>query len=322
MFANSATSYGSCINTNFSEIIVGYPQRTIFEEVDKSNKTWRVYFHDLASQWYFRYVRDLKNLMKFHPWSAFLEDCKTGNLPDLTWLEPRYFEDFGKPASDQHPSHDVTEGEKLMKQTYEALRASPIWNDSLLVITYDEHGGFYDHYPTPMNNVPNPDGFVCPDTHPHFEFKRLGVRIPTIAISPWINKGTLVHDPTGPTADSKYDHTSTLATIKKLWNMPNFLTKRDAWAGTFEGILQQRTTPRTDCPTKLPNPPSLRKLPLEGTRPLSDLQESFINMAKTLLPENDIKELKHPETEGEGRLFAAQIMSKLLNRPIEELLAV
>lgn len=99
-----------------------------------------------------------------------------------------------------------TKGEKVIKKVYEAVRSSPAWNDTLLIITYDEHGGFMDHVPTPVRDVPVTDGInwyipyrcmVChvhithlflydDSTAPQFDFKRLGVRIPTIAISPWV----------------------------------------------------------------------------------------------------------------------------------------
>jgi phospholipase C len=111
-----------------------------------------------------------------------------------------------------------------MKQVYEWVRNSPVWNSTLLIITYDEHGGFYDHYPTPLQNVPSPDGI--PSTNDPFNFTRLGVRVPTLLISPWINKGVVIGDPEGPTPYSHYEHSSILSTLKQLWNLPNFLTAR------------------------------------------------------------------------------------------------
>ena len=85
------------------------------------------------------------------------------------------------------------------------------------------HSGFYDHVPTPMM-VPNPDGKNA--TSPDFNFTRLGVRIPTVMVSPWIEKGTVVHRPDGPEATSEFEHSSLSATLKKLFGIPNFLTKR------------------------------------------------------------------------------------------------
>jgi len=146
----------------------------------------------------------------------------------------------------------VAEGEKFIKRIYEALRASPVWNETLFIITYDEHGGFYDHVPTPLK-VPNPDGLNS--SNPEFNFTRIGVRIPTVMISPWINKHTVVHGPSGPFEDSEYEASSISATLKKVFNISNFLTKRDEWAGTFEHVVMNRTEPRTDCPEKLPDIP-------------------------------------------------------------------
>jgi phospholipase C len=104
-----------------------------------------------------------------------------------------------------------------------------------LLLDFDPAGGFYDHRPPATTGVPNPDGLSC-TTPPEiaFDFTRLGIRIPTVAISPWIRKGTVVHDPSpaeSPTPTSKFDHTSTLATVKQIFGLKSFLTKRDAWAG-------------------------------------------------------------------------------------------
>lgn len=74
-----------------------------------------------------------------------------------------------------------------MKEIYETLRSSPQWNETLLFITYDEHGGFADHAPPLSKNVPNPDGIVSKDG---FKYDRLGVRVPAIAVLPWIKAGT------------------------------------------------------------------------------------------------------------------------------------
>ncbi|KAK3003683.1 hypothetical protein RJ639_018453, partial [Escallonia herrerae] len=154
-----------------------------------------------------------------------------------------------EPANDDHPSHDVYQGQVFVKEVYETLRDSPQWNETMLVITYDEHGGFFEHVPTPVRGVPSPDGIVGQEPF-YFKFDRLGVRVPTIVVSPWIEKGTVVHGPKGsPSPTSEYEHSSIPATVKKIFNLTSpFLTKRDEWAGTFEGIIQTRTQPRTDCP--------------------------------------------------------------------------
>lgn len=103
-------------------------------------------------------------------------------------IEQRYFDLLKFPANDDHPSHDVSEGQRFVKGVYEALRASPQWNEMLFIIIYDEHGGFYDHVPTPVTGVPSPDDIVAPAPY-FFKFDRLGVRVPAFLISPWIEPG-------------------------------------------------------------------------------------------------------------------------------------
>lgn len=309
MFALSATSYGDCSNTVFEHIIPGYPQKTIFQSLEEANYTWATYFNDLPSSLYFEFVRRGGRLSNFHTFPTFLKDVAEGKLPTFSWVEPQYFASFGKPASDQHPDHSVAEGERLIKKVYEALRAGPLWNQTLFLITYDEHGGFYDHKPTPRN-VPNPDGRYCKGDNFHFD--RLGVRVPTVAVSPWIQKGTVVSNPKGPYPDSKYDHTSIPATLKNYLQLPSFLNKRDSWAGSFESIWQQRSTPRTDCPTTLPTPPTFGRLAYrpfeEPLQPLSELQKGFLNLLGAITDEP----WEHLETEAEGYAYVESIMTPML----------
>ena len=136
----------------------------------------------------------------------------------------------------------------------EAVRAGPGWNSTLLVFMWDDPGGFYDHVPTPLS-APAPDSIPsCPDKG--FKFDRLGSRLPFVAISPWIPKGTVVGDPEDPPfPDSKFDSTSLIGTIKEIFNLPSFLTKRDAWSGKFTSLFHELDEPRTDAPLHLPEAP-------------------------------------------------------------------
>ena len=121
---------------------------------------------------------------------------------------------------------------------YEALRGGPGWNQTLLIITYDEHGGLYDHVPPPSGATP-PDNSVGEFG---FDFTRFGVRVPGVLVSPLIPAGT-VYRPAGSTP---IDHTSVLKTIETRWGLPA-LTARDAAAPDLGGALTL-TTPRTDDP--------------------------------------------------------------------------
>ncbi|CAN6718218.1 unnamed protein product [Malus baccata var. baccata] len=262
------------------QLASGYPQKTIFDSVHENGLDFGVYFQTTPTTMFYRNMRKLKYTLKFHQYDLkFKKDARKGKLPSLTVIEPRYFDLKEMQANDDHPSHDVANGQRLVKDVYETLRASPQWNETLLVITYDEHGGFFDHVQTPYVNVPNPDGNSGPAPY-FFKFDRLGVRVPTIMVSPWIKKGTVMSGPQGPTPNSEFEHSSIPATIKKIFNLnSNFLTHRDAWAGTFEQVVGQLSSPRTDCPVTLPDVVPLRKTEAKEDGNLSEFQGEVVQLA-------------------------------------------
>ena len=111
-------------------------------------------------------------------------------------------------ASDQHPDHHVREGERFIAAVYNKIRRNPVlWQKTAILLVYDEHGGIYDHVPPP---AVIPDGFVAQPaatgTGEEFHFDRLGVRVPSILISPWIPKGTVVNG-------RVFEHASIPATV-------------------------------------------------------------------------------------------------------------
>ena len=160
-------------------------------------------------------------------------------------------ETTGQGSNDDHPCHDIALGELLIKQTYEALRAGPAWNKTLLFVTYDDTGGWYDHQPVPVG-IPAPDDQAACGSNTDFTW--LGLRAPALLISPWISKGKVIQKPNGPEHNSEYEHSSLSATLKGVFDLPEFLTKRDAWAGDFSNELDL-DEPRTDCPMHLPDAP-------------------------------------------------------------------
>jgi phospholipase C len=127
----------------------------------------------------------------------------------------------------------------LIHDVYYALRKGPAWNQTLLIVTYDEHGGCYDHVPPPLGATP-PDKTVGEDG---FDFKRFGVRVPTVLVSPLIVPGTVFRVANGATP---LDHTSILKTIEQRWTLPP-LTARDA-AAVDVGDVLTLTAPRSDDP--------------------------------------------------------------------------
>ncbi|XP_002276163.1 non-specific phospholipase C2 [Vitis vinifera] len=287
LFVHSATSAGATGNIP-TMLAKGYPQRTIFDNLDAAGVPFGIYYQNIPATLFYQSLRKLKYLDKFHFYGlSFERHAREGKLPGYTVIEQRYMDTKVEPGNDDHPSHDVYEGQMFVKEVYETLRASPQWNETLLVITYDEHGGFYDHVPTPVRGVPSPDGIAGPEPF-LFGFDRLGVRVPTIMVSPWIDKGTVVHGPNGsPFPTSEYEHSSIPATVKKIFNLSSpFLTKRDEWAGTFEGIVQTRTQPRTDCPEQLPKPMRMRKGEANESAKLSEFQEELLQLAAVLKGDN------------------------------------
>ncbi|CAA0827152.1 Non-specific phospholipase C3 [Striga hermonthica] len=285
LFVHSATSYGAIANDT-KMLVKGYPQKTIFESVEESGFSFGIYYHYPPSTLFYRNLRKVKYIDNFHQFDLhFKRHCREGKLPNYVVIEPRYFESKLVPGNDDHPPHDIAEGQRLVKEVYESLRSSPQWEQILFLVIYDEHGGFYDHVPTPVAGVPSPDGIVSPEPQ-SFRFDRLGVRVPAILVSPWIQPGTVLHGPSGPYPTSEFEHSSIPATVKKIFNLKSFLTRRDAWAGTFECVLN-RTSPRTDCPVELSEPAKMRDTEANEDAKLTEFQQELVQMCAVLKGDHD-----------------------------------
>ena len=200
------------------------------------------FLHGVHS-WHFAYMQNRSSVL--NPYAAnppFTQAVKDPNYPyNFIWIEPNYGHDFEPgTGSSQHPRDTLAAGEQLIATVYNALRSSPLWNDSLLIITWDEHGGFYDHVHPPAT-VPPGDGtrFANGPYHPgyHFDFAQLGVRVPAIVVSPRIRKGTVDH--------TVYDHSSILKTVEEIFSIPS-LTARDRAANSLSRLIS--TELRNDCP--------------------------------------------------------------------------
>ena len=137
-------------------------------------------------------------------------------------------------------------------------------------------GGFYDHAPTPTEGIPSPDGIVAANG---FTFDRLGVRIPTVAVSPRITPGTVVHAPTGASAPfptSQYESTSIISTANKIFGISGSMTARDAWAGTFLDLV---AGPAVNAGPAIPAPTlSAASIAAEASMLLNDHHLENINL--------------------------------------------
>lgn len=260
-FIHAATSGGLTDSPSTAQILEGFSFQngTIYKRLSDAGKHWCIYHDGLAqtagiSSLRPEYLDPLTT--RFQAIAHFFDDVKKGELLDYSFIEPRY--DTGNnylAGNSMHPLNDITKGEALVKGVYEALRNSKCWADTLLIITFDEHGGFYDHQPPPAT-VPTGDDSKYANPVHHFPFDRLGVRVPAIVVSAYTGKATIIGtDPADPA--TVFDHTSILATVEKRFGLKP-LTKRDAGANMLE-IALNLSAPRllpTEALTQLPDPAS------------------------------------------------------------------
>jgi phospholipase C len=263
---------------------------TIYHLLEKAGISWRIYYGGplflcnalLIQERLWEFVPDDTH---FFPMKQFLEDAKKkSGLPAYTFIEPNMLcsEEYG-PENDMHPAYamtdtgqptDVRYGELLVHTVYDALLSSPDWNNTLLVIVFDEHGGTYDHVP-PAPACVSPDGIIIPGDEPKrggsgFDFKRYGVRVPAVLISPLIKRGTV--------CNTVFDHTSILRTVANRWLGEDvYLTQRDRLANDLSEVLTL-SEPDLDRPTITPNPVPL----FQGCRavPLSEMHRQMLVAAK------------------------------------------
>jgi phospholipase C len=278
-FVHGASSGGwadSPSSANIARWEVGagfvYPSgSSIFDALARAGKQWRVYVDEsgplLGGVPQVAALKGIKYGLDTHPFSGFQSELKGAYPYTYTFIEPNYGDiadgSFAG-GSSQHPRDGVAGGEALIKATYEAIRSSPLWNSSLLVITYDEHGGFYDSCqpgPAPPPNDGSPNELSINASG--FMFDQYGVRVPAVVVSPLIPRGTVDH--------TTYDHASVPATLERLFNLTP-LTQRDAQANSVLGLLSL-SAPRSDSPATLsaspPVPTSVTPVPNDQPLPAS-----------------------------------------------------
>jgi len=267
-----------------------------------------------------------------HP---FVQDLESPNLPKYIFIEPNWGNlvlNTYKGGNSQHPVDDVTSGEKLIKFVYESIRASSCWTKSALIITYDEHGGFFDHCIPPGNmaapaDVPSQRGF---------DFTQFGVRVPSLVISPWIPKNLIDH--------TIYDHTSVLATLRQ-WTLAQglpdlgYFTGRDKVANDLSHLFSLQSA-RQDAPLKLPNAAnsgivlqqneSILKAPQQAfatfpgaNEPLESTQAGFLQVALKhhleAAPKKDrnaiLQNVKQIKTKGQAKAYLRDVKVLIDTKP-------
>jgi phospholipase C len=174
--------------------------------------------------------------------TSFENDCKdAANFPQYVFIEPKF---LGSEQNDQHPTSDIRRGDALIASVYDAIHQNDaLWNSTLLVILYDEHGGFYDHVdprePQFKAKALAPDEHRTPEG---FAFDLFGLRVPAILISPFLDSQVL---------KGVYDHTSLLKYLTDKWGLGP-LGNRVPAANNFAKELTWRATPRTNVPSSFP----------------------------------------------------------------------
>jgi phospholipase C len=216
---------------------------SIFGRLSDRGEDWAIYGYDRSPMTRLDFPDTTHAAKsKFGKFKDFVKRAAAGQLPAYTFLEPS----FGQKGNSQHPNYDVAAGEQLIHDVYYALRKNTAaWQHTLLVITYDEHGGNYDHVKPPYGAVP-PDDTV--GEFDNFDFRRFGVRVPALLISPLIKAGTVFRP-----ADA-IDHTAILKTIQERWGTERLTARVDAMP-SLSGVLTLAKA-RTDDPLEGVRPPT------------------------------------------------------------------
>ena len=267
-FVHSGTSKGH-VDMNFlPELIHAYDQTTVYDLFSQQNVSWKIYYGDIPQS--LLLTHQLKYPDHYHHLANdFAADAAgaASQFPAYAFIEPNY---FGPNESDQHPVHGVQNGEVLISTIYNAIRANEaLWNSTLLIVVYDEHGGFYDHvYPDP--NRADLGATVAPDQNTGtFRFNQLGIRVPAILISPWVAAGV---------THTKFDHTSILHYAGMNWGLDlRALGARVPQANGFDGEFIRNA--RAGAPALIqPRIAALTATP--DTTPLTDHQKALLAFSR------------------------------------------
>jgi phospholipase C len=329
-FAHYGTSFGQVGTDVFH---AKGPYKSIYERIVAVNRAAKIYYYDQLSG-----TVGTASLLNSHPqlfatFNEFLSDCKSGNLPDYCFIEPNYNDhqsDAGvELASDQHPDHNVQQGEIFMSYVYNAILDNPdLWRSTALLIVYDEHGGIFDHVIPPACTS---DGFTATSrdtgTGQPFAFDRLGVRVPAVLISPWVAAGTVIDGRT-------FEHASIPSTVTTFFiGSYDQRSPREKAADTFLDVLSDTMRPDSSIPYfnfrgAAAQPPRLRgdynpvdiMVPDPGSadpnRAISDLLESQIRhlheLEKNLPPDQQTKvDINSIKTEAEAGSYINEVTSRL-----------
>jgi phospholipase C len=244
---------------------------TVFNRLSDADQEWRIYFHDMPQTMTLAKIWDAVFTSHFLDFNTdFVQAAAAGTLPAYSFIEPRYFPDlFGwNIPNDEHPPHNIAYGEQLIAAVYNAVRGGPAWEQTLLVITYDEHGGCYDHVVPPPATPPDdktPDGF---------DFGYFGVRVPAVIISPYVPAKSIIR----PIGLTPFDHTSIIATLRKLFGIKPLTRRDEAAPDLVDALAAFQIGPDNDGPPSIVAPavpPARPQVTRAAAKPPNDLQRSL-----------------------------------------------
>ena len=238
LYMLSGTSFGHIGNTPPPARDI---ETSLFHQLDEHGVSWRVYADNRIFE-----EGMYPSLHKSHPnnfmtIAQFKAESAAGKLPAFAWVESSY---GGPLATDEHPPANVEVGQKFVSEIIDATMHGADWKNTLLILTYDEHGGFFDHVAPPAACVPDDHVAKIKPGHLHPRFDHLGMRVPLIFVSPWVKRGFVSH--------STSSHSSLLRLVQARFELPA-LTRRDANATPPYDMFDFTSPPRLDVP-ELPTP--------------------------------------------------------------------
>jgi phospholipase C len=240
-FYLAGTAFGHTQN-DFPTGTDQYDQRSIFNVLDEAGITWKIYYGQIAFGQIFAYVRNnrAENMV---PVEQYYADAAAGTLPQVSFVDPKFLEKVNV-ETDEHPPANVQIGQQFAASIINALMQSPLWGSSALFLTYDEHGGYFDHVVPPPACIPDDIAPILSVGDVQAQYDAYGVRVPITVISPYAKKHFVSH--------VVHDHTSILRFVETRFDLPA-LTRRDANADPMLEFFDFGD-PKFTTPPKLPTP--------------------------------------------------------------------
>ncbi len=220
----------------------------IFDRLTAKGVTWRVYHHKATLNLDYPQVLSLKGMVNkwydtnfFRPYANFASDMETGDVAGYTFIEPRYGIPSYSRGNSQHPTGTISLGEMLIRDTYNAIFRQTIGDTSALLVTWDEHGGFFDHVTPPVAVPPGdkPLNQKRAQNPQNYAFNRFGVRVPAVLISPLLpaGRGSQIYP------NAIFDHSAIVRALRTTFSLGGPLTNRDNAAPDWNSALL--ANPRT-----------------------------------------------------------------------------